>query len=107
MLESKRPDGRGVVHPDFALLSVEAHALPDDGGFWAGRAPDWEGHLEADGEDAEVRFGGAGAEGVLFLEGVAAEDAFLVGGDVAAHVETLHFGGGWAVRRWMVWVWWV
>lgn len=50
-------------------------------------------------------FGGAGAEGVLFLEGVGGGEAFVLGGDVAAHVEALHFGGWGAVRRRWVWVW--
>ncbi|KFY42760.1 hypothetical protein V495_04353 [Pseudogymnoascus sp. VKM F-4514 (FW-929)] len=92
MFNPKRPDRGRVVHPNFLLLGVETHALPDYGGFGAVRAPDWEGHFEAHGEDAEVGFGAAGAEGVLFLEGVGGGDAFVLGGDVAAHVEALHFG---------------
>jgi hypothetical protein len=36
---------------------------------------------------------------VLFLEGVGGGNAFVFGGDVAAHVEALHLGGLGAVRR--------
>lgn len=48
---------------------------------------------------------------MLFLEGVGGGETFVLGGDVAAHVETLHFEGEGAVRRcWVggwcvVWVW--
>lgn len=100
MAEPEAPDGRGevVAHP--LLLGVEAHALADDGGLGAVRAPDGEGHLEAHGEDAvRGELGGAVAEGVFLVELVAGGGAFEVRGDVASHVEALH-GGRVVVRRW-------
>ena len=76
-----------MVVPDLLLLGVEADALADDGGFCAGGAPDREGHFEADGQDALGDLRGAGAESVAFPRSlVGVEDAFLVRGDVAAHV---------------------
>lgn len=93
MAEAKAPDGRGVVVSRALLLGVEAHALADDCGLRAGRAPDGEGHLEAHGEDAVGgELGGAVAEGVLVVELVAGGGAFEVRGDVAPHVEALHGG---------------
>lgn len=93
MAEAKAPDGRGVVASCALLLGVEAHALADDGGLRAGRAPDGEGHFEAHGEDAVGgELGGAVAERVLVVEFVAGGGAFEVGGDVASHVEALHGG---------------
>lgn len=65
MLEPEAENGRAVVVADFLLLGVEAHALPDYGGFGTGRAPDGEGHLETHGEDPLRELVGAGAEGVL------------------------------------------
>ncbi len=56
-----------MVVPDLLLLGVEANALADDGWFWAGGAPDGEGHLEADGEDALARLAGAVSEGMSAL----------------------------------------
>ncbi len=52
MFHAKAEDRGRVVVPDLLLLGVEANALADDGWFRAGGAPDGEGHLEADGEDA-------------------------------------------------------
>lgn len=93
MAETKAPDGRGVVVACALLLGVEAHALADDCGLRAVRAPDGEGHLEAHGEDAMGgELGGAVAEGVFVVELVAGGGAFEVGGDVASHVEALHGG---------------
>lgn len=93
MAEAKAPDGRGVVAARALLLGVEAHALADDGGPGAVRAPDGEGHLEAHGEDAVGReLGGAVAERVFVVELVAGGGAFEVRGDVASHVEALHDG---------------
>lgn len=93
MSEAEAPDGRGVVVADALLLGVEAHALADDGGLGAVRAPDGEGHFEAHREDAVgAEFGGAGAEGVFAVEFVAGCGSFDVGWDVASHVEALHLG---------------
>ncbi len=70
MLDRERPHGGSVVVPDFLLLGVETHALADEGRGRAVGAPDCEGHLEAHDEDAVGgELGGAGAEGVGFLEG--------------------------------------
>lgn len=87
MLHAEGIDGSGVVVAHFLLLSVEAHALADDGGFRAGGAPDRKGHFEADGQDTLGDVFGTRAEGVAFSGGlVGVEYAFLVGGNVAAHV---------------------
>lgn len=53
-----------MVIADFLLFGIEADTLADDGGFGAGSAPDGEGHLEADGEDALTGFASAGSEGM-------------------------------------------
>ena len=42
-----------MVVPDLLLLSIEAHALPDQ--MLAAQAPDIEGHLEADDQDALIQ----------------------------------------------------
>ena len=75
-----------IVVPDFLFLGIEADALPNDGGFGAGRTPDWKGHFEADSEDSLFDFVGASTESVFAGELVGGLDAFLVGGDVASHV---------------------
>ena len=46
------PDLGGVVVPNLLLLSIEAHALADE--VLAALAPDVEGHLEADDQDALI-----------------------------------------------------
>lgn len=93
MPEPKTPHGRRKVVPHALLLGVEAHALADDCGLRAVRAPDGEGHLEAHGEDAVGgELGGAVAEGVFLVELVAGGCALEVGRDVASHVEALHGG---------------
>ena len=97
MLESEAPDRRGVVVADLLLLGVEADALPDDVLRLAGGAPEGEGALEAHGQDAlGFEFSRARAEGVPLTGGgvEGGAGAFEVGGDVAAHVEALHRGGG-------------
>lgn len=100
MPEPKTPYRRRKVISHALLLGVEAHALADDGGLGAVRAPDGEGHLEAHGEDAVGgELGGAVAEGVFLVELVAGGGALEVRGDVASHVEALH-GGRVVVRRW-------
>ena len=77
MFHAKGIDGARVVVARLLLLGVEAHALADDGLARAGRAPDWEGHFEADGEDAGGGVAGARAQRVscmrTFLELVAGE----------------------------------
>ena len=95
MFEPKAPYRRTVVISLSLFLSVEAHALGDDLFGGAGGAPDCEGAFEAYGEDARgLEFGGAGAERVAFARGlVVGEEAFLVGRDVASHVEALHLAG--------------
>lgn len=98
MPKPKPPHGRRKVVSHALLLGVEAHALADDCGLRAVRAPDGEGHLEAHGEDAVGgELGGAVAEGVFLVELVAGGCALEVGRDVASHVEALH--GGRAVVR--------
>lgn len=93
MPEPKTPYRRRKVVSRALLLGVEAHALADDCGLRAVRAPDGEGHLEAHGEDAVgCELGGAVAEGVFLVELVAGGGAFEVWGDVASHVEALHGG---------------
>lgn len=100
MLHAEAEHGRAVVVTDFLFLGVEAHALPDNGGFRAGTAPDGKGHLEAHGQDTLVRFAGAVAESVsvggedndsvsgrgrdlLARELVGGGGAFMFGRDVA------------------------
>lgn len=90
MFERKSVNRTRVVVSDFALRGVEAHALADDGGLGTGVAPDGEGELEANGEEAGL--GGTDAEGVAFAGGlVGVQDAFVFGRDVASHIEALHF----------------
>jgi hypothetical protein len=88
VLEPETPYVRGEVATDAALLGVEADALAYDCGFRTGAAPYCVGELEADCQGAW--FGGAGAEGVFFVEGVGGDCAFDFWRDVASHVEALH-----------------
>lgn len=75
--------------------------MADYRGLGTGVAPDGVGKLEADGEGAGFR--GACAEGVLVVKTVAGCGAFYVWRNVAAHVEALHFGGGFEARGlWLV-----
>jgi len=88
VLHAETPDGRAVVIPDFLFLGIEAHALADDGGWAAVRAPYGEGEFEADGENALGELVGALAERVR--GGVEARGVGGVGRIVPAHIEALH-----------------
>ena len=85
-----------MVFPDFLFLSVEAHALPDYRGFEARAAPDWEGHFEADGQDALFYFGGAGAEGMLVGDLIGGFDTFEFWWDVTSHICEVLIGCKWS-----------
>lgn len=73
------------------LLGVEAHALADYVFGNACRAPNGEGHFEANGEDSLVDFAGALAK--RMRRGVEARRRGRAGRIVAPHVEALHGGG--------------
>lgn len=112
MLHTELPHGRGVVAARAPLLGVEPHPLPDQRRRGAVPAPHGEGHLEAHDQDAvRCEPGGARAERVFFVEGVAGGGGAVAAGvagrggvveggrrDVPPHVEALHFGG-WFVPR--------
>lgn len=93
MLHLKRPNRTGIIHPSLGLLRIKPHALPDDRLGRTGRAPDGEGHLEADrwGTGGDSLAAGGFVEGAAWLRG----ERFIKGGGrvVPAHVEALHDGG--------------
>lgn len=102
-------DGRAVVGSDFALGGVEAHALRDERGLGAVRAPYREGHLEA-----HCLLSAGEPWGALLVQFVAGRGPLDVGRHVPPHVEALHRDGGgggpvnglgWEVAfRWVVFV---
>jgi len=97
MLEAKGPDRRAIVGSHFRLLRVEAHTLADDLLGVAVRTPDCERAFEAHRLGAvRVAFRGRLTAGLV--EGFVADK---VRGDVAAHVEALHFGGGGRRAPWV------
>lgn len=75
-----------MVVSHFLLLGVEANALANNSGFGAFGAPYWEGHFEADCEDALTGFACTGAEGMLTSELVGGGGALVLRRDVTSHI---------------------
>ena len=75
-----------MVISHLLLLGVEANALPNDGGFGTGSAPDWERHFEADSENALTGFACTGAESMLASKLVGRGGAFVLWRDVTSHI---------------------
>ena len=86
MLHTEAIDGRRVVTADFLLFRVEANALPDYGGLWTCCAPDGEGHLKADCQDALPRLSSASTECMFPSEFVGRGRAFVLWWDVTSHI---------------------